>query len=533
MTLKTRWLLLGLFSLLPYLVLGGAGCLYLYERGWGLWWLAATALVSLIAWPITRWLRSHESVAPVSGTTPSAEWPPAGKKAWESVQEIASRVAAENPPLDEPQSLLDTARNVIETVAQQFHPRSGRAVLEIPVPHLLRIVELVAADLRRECSANIPGSHILTINDLVKLRKLVQVAPTLFRLYRLGSLIVDPAGALMREMSALAQDQMLSSSVDETKRWLWHFAIQRVGYYAIELYSGHLVLRGVEFAAYTSTGSQREMAESKQRTTTLENEPLRILVIGQVKAGKSSLVNALFGETKAAVDVVPRTRDVDAYLLERDGLQRAIILDTAGYDEATRTQAALDEAEDQIARCDLIVVVSSATMAARDVDRRLLSQVRNLFQRDPNREFPPLVVAVTHIDQLRPFREWNPPYDLSNPQGAKARAIRDAVETIAAELQVELERVVPVCLAGSERYNVEEGLIPVILSSLRAAQRLKYMRCLREYKDEEYWSRLRQQAVNLGRIVVKTGWQLLEGASDSAPTPERVTGVDRRPESGR
>ena len=66
----------------------------------------------------------------------------------------------------------------------------------------------------------------------------------------------------------------------------------------------------------------------------LDKEPLRILVVGQKKSGKSSLVNALFGEYRAATDVVPRTDQVEPYVLEREGLQQAIVLDTAGYDIA-------------------------------------------------------------------------------------------------------------------------------------------------------------------------------------------------------
>ena len=166
----------------------------------------------------------------------------------------------------------------------------------------------------------------------------------------------------------------------------------------------------------------------------------------------------------------------------------------------------------EILQSDLVVLVSSAQTAARDADRRLLDEVRNLFQRTPDREFPPLVVALTHIDQLRPFREWNPPYDLAQSQGTKARQIREAVEATADDLAVDVERAIPVCLLEGKVYNVDEGLIPTILTSLDDAQRLKYLRCLREFKDEEYWRQLREQAVNAGRILLKTGWRLVEGA---------------------
>ena len=42
-------------------------------------------------------------------------------------------------------------------------------------------------------SANIPGSHIVTINDLVRLKKLATLAPSLYRVYRVVMLVVNPA----------------------------------------------------------------------------------------------------------------------------------------------------------------------------------------------------------------------------------------------------------------------------------------------------------------------------------------------------
>ncbi|HEY2253396.1 MAG TPA: GTPase [Planctomycetaceae bacterium] len=525
MKLKSQWLLMALFATLPYLVLGAAGAWWLYDSGWWLWWVAWAALVSLSGWPLMKWLRSRtvlgdsfESRSSNRGLLaagPSPDWSGVGQAAWGDVEAISKRLATEDVPLDRPELLIALAREVIETVARQFHPRSKEPLLEIPVPHVLRIAELVVHDLREACSANIPGSHILTINDLLKLKKLVTMVPTLYRLYRLVGLVVNPLASIARELNILSQEQMLTESALDTKRWALQFAVRRTGYYAIELYSGHMVLRGVDLEQYTTGPSRRAIATEKERTASLAGEPLRILILGQVKAGKSSLINAMFGETRAAVDVVPRTKRVEPFLLKRDGLQRAIILDTAGYEDPTEAAGALDQVGKELVQSDLIVLVSSALTAARDADRRLLDDVRGLFQRNPDRPFPPLVVAVTHIDQLRPFREWNPPYDLAQPGGAKARQIREAVEAIAQDLAVGIEQVIPVCLLEGKSYNVEEGLIPAILASLGDAQRLKYLRCLREFQDEEYWRRLREQAVNAGRILLKTGRQVLEEALKS------------------
>ncbi|MCE9605019.1 MAG: 50S ribosome-binding GTPase [Planctomycetia bacterium] len=509
MKLKTQWSLLALFAALPYILLGVAGAWWLYVSGWWLWWASFAALVMLVGWPMMRWLQKRTPFSVSADVEPGENWSPAGRTAWADVERIASSMRAEDIPLDRPEPILNLAREVIDVVARQFHAKSKRPAFEIPVPHLLHIVELVTHDLRETFSAHIPGSHILTINDLIKLKKVAMYAPTLYRVYRIAALVINPTTALARELGNIAQTKMLNASADETKRWALQFAIRKTGFYAIELYSGHLALRGVEFAPYKTERSQRAIADEEQRNGVLQDEPLRILVLGQVKAGKSSLVNAMFGETRAAIDVVPRTKDVEPYLLERDGVRKAIILDTAGYEDASRTAEALDQAREEIARCDLVLLVVSAVSAARDADRRLLDEVRELFQRNPDAELPPLVVVLSHIDQVRPFREWNPPYDLVRPQNAKAQQIRDAVEATAADLQVAVERVIPVCLTEGARYNIEEGLLPAIVASLGAAERLKYLRCLREFKDEQYWRGLREQAANTGRVLLSVGKHLL------------------------
>ncbi len=507
MSVKIYWLLWAVAASLPYLLVGAAGLWWLYLNEWLIWWMFVAALISLTTWILMRRLCKYNPLESYSSTGPSQDWSPQARNAWAKVEEISRRKELAQVSLDRPEPLLALGKEVVETVAKHFHPRSKSPSLEMPVPHLLRILELVAFDLRVACSANIPGSHILTVNDLVRLKRLFRLAPSIYRIYRVIALVINPSTAFARELSVLGQEQMLSASTAETKRWALEFAIKKTGYYAIELYSGQLVLRGVESKAYTTKRTRAAIDAERDRTQSAEGEPLRILVVGQVKAGKSSLINAIFGETRAAVDVVPRTKGLDAYVLERDELRRAIILDTVGYEEAAQTTDTMNRLQKEVQTCDLIILVSSALTAARASDRRLLDEVRLNFQRNPDRQFPPLVIALTHIDQLRPYREWSPPFNLNEPDSIKAQHIREAMDAVAFELQVELSQIVPVCLLEEKKYNVEEGLISAIVNVLGPAERLKYLRCLREYRDESYWNHVWQQSVNAGRLLVKAGLQ--------------------------
>src|SRR5206468_9476538 len=58
---------------------------------------------------------------------------------------------------------------------------------------------------------------------------------------------------------------------------------------------------------------------------------IEIAVLGAVKAGKSSLVNALLGKQAATVDTLPVAHVGVRYNLTLTGGQPVSLLDTAGY----------------------------------------------------------------------------------------------------------------------------------------------------------------------------------------------------------
>ena len=358
----------------------------------------------------------------------------------------------------------------------------------------------MARDLRQATLGYVPGAHILTINDLRRLRKLAGIAHRSYFWYRVATLVINTPAAFLRETRDVVFGQLRDLSTETARRWAVGYFVRRTGYYAIQLYSGQMRLDDAPADGRPLKQSRRDAGEDLQRSEMLDSEPLRILVVGQKNAGKSSLINALFGEYRAATDVVPRTGQVEAYVLEREGLPQAVVLDTAGYDAAEPAEL-LRPLFDHLHGCDMVVCVCSAVSAAREADRRFLGELRAEFQRNPDRHIPVLVVALTQIDRLRPFQEWAPPYRLDPPQGMKAAQIAGAVEAVAADLSLPPADVIPVCLLPERIYNVEEALVPAILERLPAAQRVKYLRCLRQQRAEGYWRRLWQQTVGAGRVL--------------------------------
>lgn len=517
--LKTWWLLVLGLVLLPWVVLFVAGSIWFWEKGYLWYYLAISGVCTLASWPLVKWLRAKNLPLNTATVEPAWTWPPSGHAAWAEVEQIANRAQDAELALDEPGPLWNVLYEVLDVVARAYHPKSSQPALEVPVPHVLKVVELVAVDLRAAFSEHVPGAHILTLQDFRRLSNLATVGQQSYFLYRIAYFGLNPVAALFRELRDFVGGKLLTASTDELQRWAVGYVVRKAGYYAIQLYSGQLVLADLEFQQFTTPESRADAEAAGLQEQSLTDEPLRMLVLGQVKAGKSSLVNALFGEVRAAVDIIPTTQYVTPYILERDGLQRAIILDTAGYEDVTRSGDAFTQLREHLLKCDLVLVVCSAKSAARAADRRLLDELRGFFAADPHRVMPPIVAALTHIDALRPLAEWSPPYDLARPSGPKARNILDALNTVASDLEIEPTQVVPVCLKAGSVYNVDEGLVGVMLQLLPESKRVRILRCLRQYHEEEYWRQLWKQAANSGRLLWKHGAAWALGNRKERPSP--------------
>lgn len=502
-TLSPRFSIRAILALvaivLPSVTLLPLGLFWLWQQDLLVEWLLLLAVIALGIW-LAVWILNRKSALMLRDkpeVQPSPTWPEGSLPAWDRVTGIADKLDPADYPLDDPVRLLELGKQTIAEVARHYHPESRNAPLEIAIPYLLVIIERVSKDLRALLD-HIPFSHVLTIHDLMRGRSLASFARRCYDAYRWGSLAINPVSAVLRELRALTAHKILKYPTEELKLWLVQSYVKRVGYYAIELYSGALTLSDTLTTEYITQYSQRDLDRSQERPF---EEPLRLLVLGQVKSGKSSLINALFGEMRALTDVLPLTAEFIPYLLERDGVEQMLILDSRGYAGPMEGQG-LDKTEAEILRSDLILLVCSAVSAARHPDRQLLEGIRVLFQSHPELNTPPMLVILTHIDRLRPIREWDPPYNIAQPERPKEQAIRKAMEAATEDLGVDLSEVIPVSLQTGRWYNIEEGVIPAILARLDSAQRVKYLRCLRELRQEDHWNHLREQAWNAGRIIL-------------------------------
>ncbi|NEV65064.1 GTPase family protein [Thiorhodococcus minor] len=487
---------------LPIAVLLPLGMLWLRENGLVLVWVGSVVLLSAAGFGLQYWLKGRQlRKLEAASTRPDPSWPPVADGAWAAVQDLADQIEPEDWPLEDGTRLGELAQVTLERVASYFHPQVEQPLLELRIPHALLIIERASRDLRQTITEQVPFSHRLTIGSLVRAYRWKPFAERLLGMYRAGKWVVNPPNALLSEAWTQLRKRGFALAQQDLYRWLLREYVRKVGVYAIDLYSGRLLLTDespVKHITQTSREDLERAVAEDSVTEELEGEPLRILVLGRSNAGKSSLINALFGRMRAATDVLPETtRALMPYRLERDGLDLALIFDTPGSERLAHKT--LHEAA---TAADMILWVSAAHRPDRQSERQTLDLLRSAQAERVDRRAPPLLVAVTHIDRLRPLREWQPPYDLTDVSDLKAMSIQAAVTALAADLDVPIANVIPVCLAEGRLYNVEDTLWTAILDQMDRAQRTRLLRCQDERRREENWNLLRRQLANAGRFLL-------------------------------
>lgn len=118
------------------------------------------------------------------------------------------------------------------------------------------------------------------------------------------------------------------------------------------------------------------------KTDEIEEDIIKVAVIGKPNAGKSSLINTILGEKRVIVsNIAGTTRDaIDTYY-ERDG-QKYLFVDTAGM----RKKGRIDENIERysvirslaaIDRCDVVLVMIDATEGVTEQDSKIAGYAHN------------------------------------------------------------------------------------------------------------------------------------------------------------
>ncbi len=156
----------------------------------------------------------------------------------------------------------------------------------------------------------------------------------------------------------------------------------------------------------------------KVRDVLLRARPPRFAIIGRRGAGKSSLINAIYGNYVAEVGDVKSTTSIGTwydYNLEKRKLS---ILDTRGVGDGSVSSDRGMTSEDEVKKSltkkcpDVLLFLCKAD----EVDARIDEDLQSLktiksFVIEQHNYNPPIIGIITQVDKLAPAQITDPPYD--------------------------------------------------------------------------------------------------------------------------
>lgn len=243
--------------LLPTLSLLPLGGLYLWEKGWLLYWaLAALGTVSAVA--LIQWLALRRATAVVfpagkaavtastdvagDQTAPSASehWSNAERAAWRDVKALAARSGSAS--VTDPDAAWKLATETIDVVSRRLYPDHKHSMWQFTVPEALAISERVSRRLSRFVATHVPFGDRLTAAQIISLyraRSVVDVAGRAYDIWRVLRL-ANPATAVTHEVRERLTKALMAWGHDQVSRRLVETYVEEIGRAAIDLYGGRL-----------------------------------------------------------------------------------------------------------------------------------------------------------------------------------------------------------------------------------------------------------------------------------------------------
>jgi predicted GTPase len=475
---------------------------------------ACMALGYALGW---YWQHKRRLLQPPDFGAP-LHWTERDAAAWKLVEARAAASAAlASDKLSDLTHYEATAREMAQELALFYHPGAVDPVSNLTIPEILAVIELAAHDLGELADRYLPGGHLLTVRDWRRAKLATdwyQSASTFYwAIAALFSPIETGARYAASQLGLSAPWQMLQQNL---LLWFYTAFVHRLGTYLIELNSGRLRVGATRYREMVNRHAAGAVGEA-----TTDAALVSITLLGQVKAGKSSVVNALLGEQKAKTDILPATTGVELYELKAPDLpSRLVIADTVGYGNAGPRADQAAATQEAARNSDLLLLVMHVLNPGRAADISLLDELNSWYVSHPELKKPPLIAVVTRVDLLSPAMEWAPPYDWRLGTRPKERSIREAVAAAKEQLGNRVLDVLPVCTAADKVWGIEEELLPAVMDRLDEAHGVALLRCVKGERDLGKVRKIFRQLLAVGKEAARIALEQYTKAKQVSTTSD-------------
>lgn len=516
----SRWRIAVVAVLLagPLIVLAVAGSYYLWVNNWSLivWWPMMSLM--FIGYGLALYWQSRNELLQQPAPPEEVYFTGRDREAAKLVQARAELGVKEHADkLTTQEFYLEQAREMAVELAQFYHPGTQDAVDNLTVPEMITAVELASEDLAQMVEQYLPGGHLLTVRDFKLAQQAMKWVETGSNIYWGVMAFIDPIQTGLRyAASHIGINAPMAMLQKNLIGWFYMAFINRLGHYLIELNSGRLRVGARRYRELRKQlrESQAPASQNGQPAPAPEDrvEKLTVTLMGQVKAGKSSLINALLGEQRAQTASVPMTEGLHRYETRPPGVPTTLVLiDSEGYGNEGPRQDQVAKTFEAARQSEVLLLVLHARNPGRQADLNMLLKLEAHFAANPDMKCPPIVAVMTHIDLLKPSMEWSPPYDWREGKRPKEMNIREAIETIKQQLGAHLDAVVPVCTEAGKVWGVDEGLLPALAAQLNEARGVAFLKTVKAESDSGKIRRVFSQVWEAGKAGGSIVWEALRG----------------------
>ncbi|WP_419194342.1 GTPase family protein [Novipirellula herctigrandis] len=508
--LRPRMVVLFLLWVLPLLCYLAIGFVAMYQTGWLGWVVWTLPFLWLLAWGVGRLWPSPKLSQVNEGKPLKAPdfWTPTDAAAIAVVEQYSTEVNdVDSKTVADFNRFIGDAQVLADRLAKHYYSDGTlNALHPLTLVEILAVVHLAVEDLEAWVLESVPGSDLATIGHFGKVPSVVGKIDTVQKIVYFASAVANPSKLLAYPLWRKS-GQVVGELQNELVRSFYHRYLRQVGYYLIEMYSGRL--RGGSKAYRMKFGKMaaavHEVGGDTTRLESLEDTETTIAVMGQVKAGKSSLINALTNDQVAATSVLPETRLVKRYQFSLPGsVNKVTLLDTPGYDEADVSRSQQKEIQKAIEAADIVLLVLDAHSPARQADVAMVQALAEHSKANAKLRPPAVIAVLTHIDLLRPVREWEPPYDWQNPHQLKEESIAASVAYVKELLGPSIDGYA--CVYTGDEHpdgtSVIDEVVPQIIAHLDAAMAAAILKAFYKQLDQERLAQLSSQVIGLFKTVL-------------------------------
>ncbi|MEJ6123475.1 50S ribosome-binding GTPase [Vibrio sp. 2-Bac 85] len=320
------------------------------------------------------------------------------------------------------------AYQLMNFVAQAFDKKG----LDFSIPEGLQLLEEISRRYQLVVKEYIPAIELVKISHLTSGYKAYEqygevgqkaIKVAIWANYA-KNLYLNPAKFatdLLKDQSTSGMTQGLFENIQiQAKQAL----LDEVVSVAIDLYSGR-------FSFEQGSVTASDIATQDVQRMAADLEPIRIVIVGQTNAGKSSVINVLKEQLMAEVDVLPCTDGTIVYQASLDDIDIRLI-DLQGLDGKPKTEQSMLA---EMTSADLILWMLKADQPARALDKNLKTKFDAYYDdvKHISSKKATVVGIVNQVDRLKPIDDWQPPYDLIQPdlveaKAAKAKIIKQAMD---------------------------------------------------------------------------------------------------------